>query len=262
MDRKELTKRVVTAIIGILIILVALLAKERLIFYTITTIVGLVALYEVTDLLHKRNLLPIVLLVLLVSIVTCYKGFYVYSIATILTGFVIAVAIEIFHSREHGVLDFDFNNIRDYSVITLWLIVPLLTVLYLKNIGNIAIIISTFIVIWLNDTFAYFGGILFGKTKLHVISPKKTVEGAVIGTIGSIVFGSIAHLIICSRGLTIAIIFSLVMSIAGQLGDLLESAIKRRAGKKDSGVFFPGHGGVLDRIDSLLFAIPLTLLFL
>lgn len=113
-----------------------------------------------------------------------------------------------------------------------------------------------FIGTWASDTFAYFVGTYFGRRKLcPTISPGKTIEGATGGLIGSIIaiilLGSIFKLSILHSG-----IMGLLVGIAAPIGDLVESAIKRFAGVKDSGRILPGHGGILDRFDSILFAVP------
>ncbi len=114
--------------------------------------------------------------------------------------------------------------------------------------------------IWINDTMAYIVGSLIGKTPLSVISPKKTWEG----TLGGIVFAILAAWLIASQfnfDISTLIIISAISSIFGTLGDLLESKLKRLAGVKDSGSLMPGHGGFLDRFDSLLLAIPAVWLY-
>ncbi len=115
--------------------------------------------------------------------------------------------------------------------------------------------------IWAGDIAAYYGGRALGRHRLApVISPAKTVEGAVAGTVASLVVGLLlARVLIdeADRGsLWVFGIIVLATSIAAQLGDLAESAIKRSAGVKDSSTLLPGHGGMLDRIDSVLFAAP------
>lgn len=119
-------------------------------------------------------------------------------------------------------------------------------------------------VIIVSDSAQYYTGRAFGKHKLApVISPKKTVEGA----IGGLVIGSLAAVAlgrVWPVGLSDLMMLAggLAMAVAGIFGDLFESALKRRAGKKDSGNLIPGHGGILDRIDSWLFAAPVFWLIL
>lgn len=117
--------------------------------------------------------------------------------------------------------------------------------------------------IWINDTMAYIVGSLAGKTPLSKISPKKTWEGTIGGILLSmLVSGIVAYL--SDRFKPIAldiIIIAGITSVIGTFGDLLESKLKRMAGVKDSGHFMPGHGGFLDRFDSLLLAIPAVWLY-
>ena len=111
---------------------------------------------------------------------------------------------------------------------------------------------------WVGDTGAYYVGRKFGKHKLApLVSPGKSWEGAVASAVTGVAFGMIyLPLTIKGTGLLVAGLLALAANIAGQVGDLAESAIKRGAGVKDSGTLLPGHGGMLDRVDSTLFALP------
>ncbi|CAD0008810.1 phosphatidate cytidylyltransferase [Flavobacterium chungangense] len=134
---------------------------------------------------------------------------------------------------------------------------------------NPKIIIGLFILIWTNDTFAYLVGKSIGKHKLFErISPKKTIEGFLGGTL----FASFAGFLISkfyiqpnpefsNKSILIWMIIALIVSIFGTTGDLIESKFKRIAGVKDSGAIMPGHGGVLDRLDSVIFVAPVIFLF-
>lgn len=116
--------------------------------------------------------------------------------------------------------------------------------------------------IWINDTMAYMVGSLIGKTPLSAISPKKTWEGTIGGIILAVVLmwglGSLSQ----SSSAWLWAVIAFVAAVTGTIGDLLESKLKRLANVKDSGSFMPGHGGFLDRFDSLLLAVPFVWLLL
>ncbi|OIV41627.1 phosphatidate cytidylyltransferase [Flavobacterium johnsoniae] len=137
------------------------------------------------------------------------------------------------------------------------------------NDYNPKIIIGLFVLIWTNDTFAYLVGKSIGKHKLFErVSPKKTIEGF----LGGMVFAAFAGFLISklyiqpnpafsSKSILIWTIIALIVSVFGTIGDLIESKFKRIAGVKDSGSIMPGHGGILDRLDSVIFVAPIIFLF-
>ncbi|MFK8137485.1 MAG: phosphatidate cytidylyltransferase [Bdellovibrionales bacterium] len=119
------------------------------------------------------------------------------------------------------------------------------------------------VTVFAGDTFAYFSGLLFGKKKvLPLISPKKTIVGCVGGLLGSVLIGTTFYYLFISKEIVIGIpVMCFLMGLYGQTGDFLESLLKRISGKKDSSRLIPGHGGVLDRIDGVLLAIPALYLY-
>ena len=124
-------------------------------------------------------------------------------------------------------------------------------------------IISIFILIWTNDTFAYIFGKSIGKNKLFVsISPKKTIEGFYGGIFAAIIVGVLLSKYYLQMPLYFFIIIAIIVGVFGTIGDLVESKFKRFANVKDSGTIMPGHGGILDRLDSVIFVAPFIYIFL
>ncbi len=131
--------------------------------------------------------------------------------------------------------------------------------IYLRTV---ILMLMVFIPAMLSDTFAYFIGKRFGKTKLcPTISPKKTVAGSVAGVVGGMVAGVLIYLLFVNNGAFINyLVAGAVLAVISQFGDLSASYIKRELQIKDFGKLLPGHGGIVDRIDSILFCIPIVYL--
>lgn len=111
-----------------------------------------------------------------------------------------------------------------------------------------------FLISFVTDTYAYIGGCLIGRHKLTVISPKKTVEGSIVGTIMGTLIGSVYYnLAIGGIGIVGIIVICFLLTVLSEIGDLVMSSIKRYFNKKDYSNLIPGHGGILDRFDSVLF---------
>ncbi len=127
---------------------------------------------------------------------------------------------------------------------------------------GLAIVLLLIGTIWINDTMAYLVGSFIGKRPLSAISPQKTWEGTIGGAIIAIIVATFLGIQFTGISLNIAWGITIIATVAGTFGDLLESKLKRMAGVKDSGQIMPGHGGFLDRFDSLLLATPIVWLFL
>jgi len=128
---------------------------------------------------------------------------------------------------------------------------------------NYGLLISIFVFIWVNDSGAYLFGVKYGRHRLFErISPKKSWEGFLGGLITSIIAAWIMSVVFSQFSFSSMVVIAIVTVVAGTLGDLVESMIKRSVGVKDSGRFMPGHGGLLDRFDSLLLASPVIFFIL
>lgn len=140
--------------------------------------------------------------------------------------------------------------------------VPVWSLIALRGTDSAEHVLVLFAMVWATDIAAYFGGKRYGERKLApTISPGKTWEGLIFGVFGSAGAGAIAAVLasfplLWWQGLWIGAVIAMV----AQLGDLFESWLKRQAGVKDSGTLIPGHGGILDRVDGLVFAAPVYML--
>ena len=161
-----------------------------------------------------------------------------------------------------------FTDVAVSMLGTVYVTVSLMHIYLLRTLPNGKIYLwLPFIIAWLTDTFAYFTGVFFGKHKLiPSVSPKKTVEGSLGGIAGAIVT-VIVYQLVCSRiagfepDYVMGVVMAVVCSVASQFGDLAASCIKREHGIKDFGSIMPGHGGVMDRFDSVIYISPLVFMF-
>jgi len=160
------------------------------------------------------------------------------------------------------------NNVRLpkvlYSVIYLFLPTSLaITIAYTTGSWEPRYLLGLFFILWATDTFAYLTGMTIGKHKLiERLSPKKSIEGLIGGIIGALLVGYVLSLFWSILSLNQWLVFALLVAIGGTIGDLFESSIKRSAGAKDSGNLIPGHGGILDRLDSFLISVPIIYFYL
>lgn len=128
---------------------------------------------------------------------------------------------------------------------------------------QVGILIGLFAIVWSNDVFAYLVGSMIGKHRiLERVSPKKSWEGSIGGLLFALLAAYILSLFFTQLSLSRWLVMAAIIVVFGTLGDFAESMLKRQAGVKDSGTLFPGHGGVLDRFDAVLFATPFVYFYL
>ncbi len=218
---------------------------------------------EFCDLVNLKKTQPIVIAIIGFILFAYFKT---YSKANdlLLAGATLFISIRLIFflfsdKRQH------IDKQSKYVYLIGYIILPIIILTKIPYVGNIfkpEILISIFIIIWTNDTFAYLVGKSIGKTKLYEkISPKKTIEGFIGGLIFAVIAGILIAIYYTKQPLYIWISLALITGIFGTLGDLIESKFKRIAGVKDSGKIMPGHGGILDRLDSIIFASPFIFLF-
>lgn len=275
MNLKNLLTRAGTGIIYILVILIGILCGRYsfLVVFGITLVISLFEFYRMMekDTSHDISKIFNILSGLFIYVAAflyleqiSQKAFPLVCIIYFLVLIVSSIAIrreDIFHSIIYSV----FGQI--YITLSLCVLM-LFSYSFSHETGTITgynktPILALFVFLWVNDTAAYFIGSLIGKHKLmEHISPKKSTEGFFAG----IFFTLIASLIFARTHPEFSILFwlgfALIVSVVGTLGDLFESLLKRTCNVKDAGNLIPGHGGILDRIDSLLIATPAVYLYL
>ncbi len=272
MNIKDISTRAGAGIIYILVILLGLLGGRFSFLAVFGAILGS-GLFEFYRMVEKdtshaiSKIFNIVLgVIIFISVFLYLEGIYTYLLPVcILIYLLILIASAIFlrrHDILHGIIYSVFGQV--------YITMPLSLLMFISYSPNVAgneydwvPVLALFVFLWVNDTAAYFIGSLIGKHKLiEHISPKKSIEGFIAG----ILFTMLASLIFARLypGFSVAFWMGLaiVVSLFGTLGDLFESLIKRTCNVKDAGDLIPGHGGILDRIDSLLVAVPAVFLYL
>ena len=255
--------RLIGALI-LVVVLVPLVMLGDIPFEIGVALIAALSFRELLLLFKQKNKLPMVMEVFSyigVIVVTLSLDSILQAIALILM--ILFIPLIIFKKNEYS-----FNSVTSLLGIIIFIGVIYHTVINVR-LGSLWELLYLLIITILTDTFALLGGKFFGKNKLlERISPNKTIEGALIGTIVATSISSVFYLFIINPGINVGIIIliSFVLSIIGQIGDLVFSAIKREFEIKDYSNLIPGHGGMLDRFDSIafvsLFYIVIKLLFL
>ena len=259
---KEFFRRAITGVIYVVLLLSAVFLNSDA-FDFLFMVFGLACLYEFKRLVKIKGY----------YIFIAYLGLWWLFIYLIQDRFLITVLMMLTITVDLALLVYLFTkktqrfNTLQKSIIALFYIgggcIFLTMIPYKDDEFAKLLIMGIFILIWVNDSFAYLVGKLIGKTKLYPsISPKKTLEGY----LGGFIFALLAAYLLAAYEDSLAktewMVLAVVIVIMGGLGDLLESKFKRVAGVKDSGAILPGHGGMLDRLDSLVFAAPFAYLTL
>lgn len=271
--------RVITAIVGIIVLIGVMFTFNTLIFNLVIAAITLIAVHEIYSALgfEKKDWLMYAVLVPYTLLVMT-SNYQVMRRLVMPMSFLLVTFYAIYLVVRNGTISYQkASGLLMFSGIVIFCFysfIRLKELLPVEQYGYDAVFFILLILCfaWGGDTCAYFAGRAFGKHKLcPVVSPKKTVEGAVGGVLGTMVFGvliTVIYSIAADRmeeftrsniGVSMYVIIALLACVAAVLGiygDLFASVVKRQCGIKDYGTIFPGHGGILDRFDSVMFIAP------
>ena len=260
--------RVISAIVALLIIL-PLIVRGDIYFNIGVYIISMIALKEFMDIKSTRKTLPIFIQLIAYIFMTVIVLIDVGERTMLFTlDYRILAALFMFFLSPVVL----YNERKIYSITDafymigglLFLSISMSLLILIRNM-SLNLLLFIIIISTVTDTFAYIGGSLIGKTKLlEKISPNKTVEGMIIGTIMGVFTSAIFYLTVIDPMFSKLYLFLMCtfLSLLGQIGDLVFSSIKRYFGKKDFSNIMPGHGGILDRLDSIIFIILGFILFI
>ena len=261
-------RRWITSIIALPFLILLIFKGSLPLFSLFIGIACIIALWEYFNIVyHQQNMEKKDSLVLFSYIAgpmiiwAAYKGSHMLILAMVSLNFLAVGSIGLFKfKRDKKVLEKIAKEVLGIIYIPLFL--AFLVLIRHKNHGG-AWIFWILCLVFIGDTMAFYVGSYFGKHKLMpAVSPKKTIEGSLGGLAGNICIGVLMKILFIPHiSWGMIVVFALAVGIAGQAGDLFESILKRSVNIKDSGVIIPGHGGLLDRIDALLFAAPLACIF-
>lgn len=262
-----MAKRLISTFIGI-IILILVMASRSVIFFNIAlTIIAIMGIHELYGAFKLKGINALSLIGYLSSFGLLFINQDYDKIKTILilalpVMMLIMFAKSVFTNMKTNVIDI-FATL--FSVLYIPFFLMFLSLTRQMNNGEyfVWLILGG---AWITDSFAYLIGSKIGKHKFSKISPNKSIEGAIAGIVGAAVFYGGYTYFLNKAGLNLSyvemIIFGAIISVISQIGDLIASGIKRYCGIKDFGKIMPGHGGVLDRFDSIIMISPFVYIFL
>lgn len=267
--RAKTIKRTITGVITLPVLAIILIFSNTIIMDIFTAIIACISMYEYFHCFKSTNKAnPSQYLGYIYCILIAFTHFVDERLLTSIIIAIIPVSLVVLFAEL--VLSKGKKTVTDIAVTMLGICYIPLMLIYLSLVRDMELdhglngkILIWFVLIasWGSDIFAYFIGRHFGKHKLTAVSPNKTVEGAVAGVVGAILLG-ILFAILCNTIWGVGINYLLIgcimaiLSIVGQIGDLAASSIKRYCEIKDFSELIPGHGGMLDRIDSIIFVLP------
>ena len=239
--------------IFLLLILVGSLVINIKLFNLVILIAAIIGFNEIFNIKYNKKEYLVIrcLSVINLIILLLNNTFYKLDFGVIMVFLILCLTMPIIFIKDNKV----YSIVDSFYVIgiVLFLGIAFGNIIYLSN-ENLAMCIFIFIISCISDTYAYVGGSLIGKHQFTTISPKKTIEGVVVGTVmGTLIGGMYYYNIIAGLTISQTLVMCLILTIVSEMGDLLFSSIKRNYEIKDFSNLIPGHGGILDRFDSILY---------
>lgn len=248
--------RILTAIVGI-VLFAAVIIAPPLVLYVALLLLGAGLLLETYRVMDAK---PEMQVVGILSEILMFFFFFIDRVGAAFYGVILLfmAAMVLFWKRNNS------KEVLPLGMVAIFITSAILSLVVLRSNFNVFALLLPFIIAWATDTGAYFTGYFLGKHKLAPeMSPKKTVEGAIGGIVVAMLITVAYGYILYGSFNTIGVIKYAILggagSVVSQIGDLAASCIKRDFGKKDYGTLLPGHGGLMDRFDSVLFAAPYAL---
>ncbi len=261
-QKTELIKRTIAGSILAAISIYATIYADHRIFFILILIVNILITREFVALLKNNEHLITTIPIYVSAIVITNLIFFKLHLILLVYMFFLFVTLFIIKMVSKNPIKDAFVDISVTFVASIMLPLCLSTLFLIRDISY-QWLIYLYFVVWLSDVFAYFVGVKFGKHKLiESVSPKKSIEGLIGGTIFALIGGLVINHYLLDKSIIWIVILTIEIITIGVLGDLIESMIKRSANVKDSGTIIPGHGGVYDRFDSIIFAAPLLFLYI
>lgn len=245
-------KRVVSAFLMILIFALCIIISSK-IFAILMLICGNLCLKELIDIKYKNKYIDFVKFVcyLSISILILNGVFFKFNTLFTLIFPILSIITPIIFYNDNK--KYNMEDSLYLIGITFFLGIAFNIIVYLREI-DIALCLYIFLVACLTDTYAYIGGSLIGRHKLTEISPKKTIEGSILGSFMGTILTSIYYLtVIDANNIFKVLLMTFILTVLSEFGDLVFSSIKRHFKIKDYSNIIPGHGGMLDRFDSIIY---------
>ena len=245
-------KRVVSAFLMILIFALCIIISSK-IFAILMLICGNLCLKELIDIKYNNKYIDFVKFVcyLSISILILNGVFFKFNTLFTLIFPILSIITPIIFYNDNK--KYNMEDSLYLIGITFFLGIAFNIIVYLREI-DIALCLYIFLVACLTDTYAYIGGSLIGRHKLTEISPKKTIEGSILGSFMGTILASIYYLtVIDANNIFKVLLMTFILTVLSEFGDLVFSSIKRHFKIKDYSNIIPGHGGMLDRFDSIIY---------